>query len=940
MPHYLPPEQAGPAAASPLRDEPYANQLRASGLTLTTATLAGLRPMQDSELPSYAAGRVKALMFPYRGLNGVPNGCHRLRFLPAIRNPNDGKMTRYIQRTGDKVHLYLPPPELCPTDVWRDSRVPILITEGEKKGLAAAQAFATLARATGEPLACAVVTLGGVYNWRNRSFRVKMEDIDPGRTWAVVKIQNEVEAVELEELVAEEMLEIAWDGRQVAICYDTDERPNPAVQQAAFDLAIWLHERQASVFQVRLPGATDHAGAPVKVGLDDFLVRLGQSGHPELTVNPANNHDPVGAAKRLHQLVFAPSERDLEIAGVLSGDQAARDAAPGGGWPFPTPPNPRLWVNKQLNKPGTNPRQVGLRVARAVVADLDEHGARYRDDEGTFHYFDFRSKVLHPFEGNATTLKELRLSSMGTLLLNDYGVGPADGTTLARVADHYAALQPIRSVSTHSVSVALPKAAPDPAFGQFSPSAASATDAFYFQLSDSRVAKVTAENVEIVDNGTDGKLFRSGVVIEPLADGDLWAALQAAADDPRHFSNDERLNADAPDRALFTRGQINPAAGRWYDTLGDVRLQPLPGMTLEQTRTALACLFHVCPWLRRWRGTMMPIELVIAEQGSGKSTLIQIRRSHLLGGPGNLDNAPNDLRDFWTNLHRANGMWVCDNMSAMQRDLQVRMSDEFARLITDPDPAVEARKLFTTADQARLKVDATFAITSTQNPFTRRDLLQRAFQYRLTPWPEGSYDDSWKFRKMADRAGWVADYLLAIRQFFRVVKRSTANGGWDYRYRAHNRLTNFEQAMITMGVALGWGRDEMRELVLLLHKAVSANMHAADATIQALRVFAQSKMRDVGRNDIETSAVLLWANLDNDDGTFGTNPNFRNVVSFHRYLEGNAQAVRDGAGLELDRRGNAWVLRLVNLSVAEAQAGITGVPPADNQPQLVPAPPA
>src|SRR5206468_3537951 len=69
----------------------------------------------------------------------------------------------------------------------------------------------------------------------------------------------------------DDLAPIAWQGRLVPLCFDSDAATNPNVRRAEWDLAETLRRHGAIVRIVRLPaGDPGPDGTPAKVGLDDF----------------------------------------------------------------------------------------------------------------------------------------------------------------------------------------------------------------------------------------------------------------------------------------------------------------------------------------------------------------------------------------------------------------------------------------------------------------------------------------------------------------------------------------------------------------------------------------------------------------------------------------------------------------------------------------------
>ncbi len=154
------------------------------------------------------------------------------------------KKLRYSQPLDSGVHPYFPAMEfefngemLTWADIAKDPTIPIMITEGEKKAIAACAANIP------------TIGLGGVYNFTHDG-----------------------------ELLPE-MEHIEWSQRPVYVCYDSDALANSNIQAAEGRLATQLSmKRNASTFLVRLPELPGGA----KQGVDDFLVAKGEDALWEL----------------------------------------------------------------------------------------------------------------------------------------------------------------------------------------------------------------------------------------------------------------------------------------------------------------------------------------------------------------------------------------------------------------------------------------------------------------------------------------------------------------------------------------------------------------------------------------------------------------------------------------------------------------------------------
>ncbi len=213
-----------------------------SGLKAETIYAAGIYSASGAEasaLLGYGVG--PALVFPYAWDDGGLPSYARLKLDHA--GP-DGK--RYRSPAGRSNRLYVPARVLASPGDLVSVAVPLLVTEGEKKTLAACQAG----------LVC--VGLSGVWSWRTRR--------DDGASVPIADLD-----------------EVPWTGRDVWVCLDSDAASNPDVARAERELATELTRRGARVSIVRLPAGP----AGTKQGLDDFLVAHGRAAFDALPRIPA-----------------------------------------------------------------------------------------------------------------------------------------------------------------------------------------------------------------------------------------------------------------------------------------------------------------------------------------------------------------------------------------------------------------------------------------------------------------------------------------------------------------------------------------------------------------------------------------------------------------------------------------------------------------------------
>ncbi|MHC9062221.1 AAA family ATPase [Nitrospira sp. CMX1] len=205
--------------------------LRASGLTDDTIKACGFTAIRPHDLK--LQGVDSAYRITYFDLEGKLNCVERLKLFPALAGSNGTQ--KYHQTPGTPPSLYMPP-LFAWKAVARDARLPIVITEGEKKAAAGCQA------------GLHVLGIAGTWNWKQR--------LDTGERMMIPALDQFV-----------------WKDRPIEIVPDSDAwRPDKLLKVLGgfYALAQELISRGAVVTLVRLP--EQHGG---KVGLDDWLIQTG-----------------------------------------------------------------------------------------------------------------------------------------------------------------------------------------------------------------------------------------------------------------------------------------------------------------------------------------------------------------------------------------------------------------------------------------------------------------------------------------------------------------------------------------------------------------------------------------------------------------------------------------------------------------------------------------
>lgn len=486
---------------------------------------------------------------------------------------------------------------------------------------------------------------------------------------------------------------------------------------------------------------------------------------------------------------------------------------------FPRHPSIRSFINKKLQRSNMSRKDVQA-LAIAILSDLDANGLRIKTPgDGQTYYFDFVSRKLYKttFEQRAENVTG---TQFGQFLYRRYGLGGADQRLIIWLGTQFTGEEPVEEASAYHVIART----------------TINDDSVRYQISDSQFVRVDADGIELFDNGEDSVLFESGNVL-PL-------------DAERLLQSFEQLSSDG-----------SPLPNLWSKVLSYVRLKDQ-----DKGRIITSLLYYMSPWLYKWRGMQLPVEMVIGESGSGKSTLCELRLA-ILQGTSKLRNAPTDLKDWHASIANTGGLHVTDNVQLVDRNMRQRLSDEICRLITEPDPAIEQRKYYTNAELIRLPVRSVFTFTAIQQPFQNADLLQRSIILELDKMggsadiPEVVYDSEWKehqLRQYGGREGWVAHHLLVLNRFFALVKQK-----WDPKYRAKHRLIHFEQSMLLMAEVFGLDASWIPNF---LSSIVDATLSETDWTFEGLRTYVDTQGAFIYSNDrkITCHDISEWAKIEEE----------------------------------------------------------------------------
>lgn len=453
---------------------------------------------------------------------------------------------------------------------------------------------------------------------------------------------------------------------------------------------------------------------------------------------------------------------------------------------FPAHPNMRAYVSSRMS--GKLYRDKVRETAIAMITDLDSKGFRMKEAGSDIPYFfDQESRTLMRVILQSQTGEPLHETQFGEYLYRQYDVSQADHLLMHWIAASYTGEDPIEIVKPYSALATLPD-------GKVA-----------FQLSDGQFILVSAEGLALCDNGTHGVLFRSNQV--------------APINGNRMLSRIREMMAE-------------PLENWWAQIYGQFKF------VRPTDRDLASILSYISPWLLRWKGSQLPVEIMVGEAGSGKSSAYSLRTAILTGRPS-LKNQPVFIRDWYSGIVSSPGLYVLDNVHFTNKEMRQRLSDEMCRLVTEPDPHVEMRKLYTTADNVWMPVRCSFVITAIQQPFFNADILQRSIVLDLEAVGK-DHDSAWvehALAKFGGRERWVAHHLVTLHKFMRLAKDE-----WDDHFKSGHRLANFEQLVYMMSRVLMGKAERPLDIAPTLHTKMAEQAGEYDWSMQALKDFALEEL--------------------------------------------------------------------------------------------------
>lgn len=218
-----------------LKSPVFSQDIRSSGLLGATIQTAKLRIISRGEAQEYLGYNPgsECLIFPYYKTDDY------MRLKPAKPLIIEDKSRKYLAPMNRGNHIYIPPPSLLPEDVLKDPSNSLILTEGEKKALKAAQE------------GFKAIVIPGVWSWNKRDG----DDSKPVDEFGLIN----------------------WKDRKVYITFDSDADVNQQIYIAEEQLCGYIKSLGGYplIGRIPRPEGADSEKYHGKYGLDDLLAAKG-----------------------------------------------------------------------------------------------------------------------------------------------------------------------------------------------------------------------------------------------------------------------------------------------------------------------------------------------------------------------------------------------------------------------------------------------------------------------------------------------------------------------------------------------------------------------------------------------------------------------------------------------------------------------------------------
>jgi hypothetical protein len=417
----------------------------------------------------------------------------------------------------------------------------------------------------------------------------------------------------------------ALNERLVYIVFDSDVMVKPEVLKALNRLTEHLRRKGARVSHAILPSSNGN-----KVGVDDYLLEH----DVEDLINLATN-----------ALEEVASQHIEDIQNIFQDIEAGRV-------------KPEKAVSKLRGLKGAPLYQRRSLISKMVVAVLKKCGTFIKNIEGRF-YFHSPTKQLFDLDG----------FEFGAMLSDTFGLNQTESEFKFTLTDLNNEAH-LRGQVTQIYRLAYYDRQ---------------TNTLYIDKFDGTVYRLNGENIEIVDNGTDGVMFTKLPSWEPykyVKGSNIDGLLNATLIDDIPFQKDSF--------APLTSGEQRMVFSLWIFSIFFESLLPTK-----------------------------PILAIIGEKGSGKTTTLRRVVRLLFGSKADVFGLERDKEDAFIANITHNYVAVFDNLDGRISWINDRLA------LTATSSLIGRRKLYTTNEAVYYQPRCFLALTSRNPQFKRDDVVDR-----------------------------------------------------------------------------------------------------------------------------------------------------------------------------------------------------------------------
>ena len=257
---------------------------------------------------------------------------------------------------------------------------------------------------------------------------------------------------------------------------------------------------------------------------------------------------------------------------------------------------------------------------------------------------------------------------------------------------------------------------------------------FYWSNGNQTVLKITATDIGIVDNGTDGVLFLTNPKYTP-----------------------------------FNRVDFDVTKDYLYDLLlAPINFEDEGILSPEEQRKVLQYYFYAL-----FFGSFMttkPILCPVGDKGSGKSSSLRRIGQTIIGPDFDVTPLPSDVKDFQAAL--ANNFFLAfDNVDEKSKWL----NDTLAVCATGG--TIRLRELYTTKKEVEIKINAFVALNSRTPNFNRDDVAERLLILKLKPLGAVKRSETEMAREIEKyRDEFLSWMVLQIQDILKALEKTSAEG--------------------------------------------------------------------------------------------------------------------------------------------------------------------